>query len=150
MTKPQWLSISLRVKVKVITIAYDTFGSFPSHSNSLIFAIRTLPFATLLQVSWPPCCSPDTPSKFPPHSLCIWCSLCLECSLPDVQNACLCFSALFLSAVLIEICSEHLIQKKKKKATFLSIHLSPYPALFLLPSALYVFWFVCIPSISTH
>lgn len=43
---------------------------FP-HLTSLTLTTVTPPFATLLQISWLPCCPSDTPNKLCAHSLCI-------------------------------------------------------------------------------
>lgn len=129
--------------VKVITMAYDMSGNFPSHPISLISAIRTPPFATLLELSWPLCCSSDTPSKSPPRSLCLWCSLCLEQSLPDIQN--FFFSGLFLNVIFKQRPALNTLYKKSN-APF-GPAWAPYPASFpfmtLTISTLGFFWFVC-------
>lgn len=59
-----WLSIALRVKAKILSMAHsDLHDTYPHSVISLIFCSTTLPFIHL-QLPWPPQCSTEMPEMY--------------------------------------------------------------------------------------
>ena len=143
---PQRLSISLTSKVKVVTMAYDTLGSFSLCPTSLTWAITTLSFAALLQI--PALIVPRTqqaPTTQP------WPGM-FSSQIPRMFVLVF-FSGLFLNVILLQRPSLNTLYKKATLPPsppeplillyFSSQHVTTSTALSTL-----IFWFVF--SISPH